>query len=722
MYKEADDIKDKFKKNFSDRVSPIALYGVGPATKKLLENIKEYNIVGLMDGKRKSGKIWGQDIIDLPQLLDRKVTKIIIIAKQPSVPLIYYRIADFCKKNDICVCDINGRNLSKIYCGLEIDHPYFKLNEEDLLKKIMKNAIVTFDVFDTLIVRKTLYPRDIFKIVEYMINHERTYLQEENGTLPFSEMREKAEDRLNQVGTNPTIYEIYKEISETYQIDKTLTDQWLEYEIQTELEYIRPRKKMLELFNQVKEYKPVYLITDMYLPKKILKKILKKCGYEGYQDIYISSEKKKNKSQGLLKLFREEVCEGGECLHIGDSDTADYCAALGAGMNAYWIMSEREMLLNSSYSKLMRHDLGLWDRLTIGFLINELFDDPFALYHTKGKPVICTLEAFSRLLVAPMVFYYTIWLIQEIKRNCCEYVLYTSRDAYLIQKAVKIILHNLDVENFPPGDYFYTSRRACIAANIRNREDILKVINDGYNGNICAMFKHKFNINISEEYAEIPSSNKEQSRKCANIYEESILEECKRERNNYISYIGNLGIKGNRKTAVIDLVARGTVQYELSKIIPSVSLLGMYFVKTKDDHGRYIERHKYRSFYKDQGKYDLECSNAYRFYQVLELILTSPEPAFHSVSDQGTFKFMKDQRSSWQIEKIETMQKTILEYIYEMAELLPDIMQTEIRSEIPDDILGFTSRKYTFLQIEGIKNLYLYSDTDNAIFHVFGEY
>lgn len=722
LYKEVEDVIDKFKKNLSDTVSPTVLYGLGPVTKDLLENIQEYNIVGLMDGKKKSGTIWGQDIIDLPELLDRKVTKIVIIAKQPSVPLIYYRIADFCKENDIYVCDINGRDLRKIYSNLEINHPYFELNEEDLLGKIRKSTIVSFDIFDTLIVRKTLYPRDIFKIVEYRINQDREYLQGKKEYLPFSEMRGQAEDCLNQRGMNPTIYEIYKEISETYHIDKSLTDQWLEYEIETELQYIRPRKKMLELFDQIKEDKPVYLITDMYLPKEILKKILEKCGYKGYQDIYVSSEKKKNKSQGLFKLFREDVCEGTQCIHIGDSDTADYRAALGAGINAYWIMSEREMLLNSSYSKLMQHDPGLCDHLAIGLLINELFDDPFALYHSKGKPRICTLEDYARLLVAPMVFYYTIWLIQEIKRNCCEYVLYTSRDAYLIQKILQMIFYGQKLDDFPPGTYFYTSRRTCIAANVTNKDDILKVIKDKYNGNIREMFKHKFNINISDEYAEIPSSNKEQSRKCADIYEEHILEECKRERNNYLSYIRSLGIKGNKKIAVIDLVARGTVQYELSKIIPSDNLLGMYFVKTKDDYDRKIERHKYRSFYKDPGKYNMDCSNAYRFYQVLELILTSPEPTFHSVSDEGTFEFMKEQRSSWQIEKTGTMQKAILKYSEEMIRLLPDIMQMEIHSEIPDDILGFTSRKYTSLQIEELKSLYLYSDTDHMVFHVFSEY
>ena len=82
----------------------------------------------------------------------------------------------------------------------------------------------------------------------------------------------------------------------------------------------------------------------------------------------------------------------------------------------------------------------LMDRMAAGLLCERAFGDPFALYETKGRFKIANTRDFAYMLIAPMIFYFTVWLMQEVRRWECDYILYPSRDAYLIEKLCSEIL------------------------------------------------------------------------------------------------------------------------------------------------------------------------------------------------------------------------------------------------------------------------------------------
>ena len=226
--------------------------------------------------------------------------------------MIYHRISEFCKENLIHVYDINGRELSQIFVNRERDIPYFHLSYEDLQKEIEKHSIISFDIFDTLIMRKILYPKDIFDIVERKLDNE--------DRISFATLRMRAESELNNEGANPTIYEIYDRLQKICGISDWKKEELLNLEINTEMEFLVPRQRMLELFDSIKMNKKIYLISDMYLTKDILIKVLKKCGYEGYEDIYVSCEKRRSKTEGLFDIFISDLKEVKYSLHIGDNE------------------------------------------------------------------------------------------------------------------------------------------------------------------------------------------------------------------------------------------------------------------------------------------------------------------------------------------------------------------------------------------------------------------
>ena len=136
MYDEANYIYQEFQKNFAEKKEePLILYGIGKRTGELLERIQEYQIAGLMDGKKKEGTIWDKPILDYQDVLKLKVKTIVVIARPAVIGVIYHRIEGFCTGNGIAVYDVKGNDLSEVYTNQEHDIPYFHQSYDDLKRE-----------------------------------------------------------------------------------------------------------------------------------------------------------------------------------------------------------------------------------------------------------------------------------------------------------------------------------------------------------------------------------------------------------------------------------------------------------------------------------------------------------------------------------------------------------------------------------------------------------
>lgn len=712
MYDEAEYIYQQFQDNFAEqKKNPIILYGIGNNTGKLLSKITDYNIAGLMDGRRKNGSIWGKKILDYDDIEKSDVKTIVIIARPAVIGVIYHRIAEFCKNNQIKVYDVNGRDLSQIYVNQENDIPYFRLNYEDLKREVDKYDIISFDIFDTLIMRKTLYPRDVFHIVERKIDEQKQ--------IPFAALRISAEEELYKKGRNPNIYEIYERIQELSGISNELRDEILNLELSTETELLVPRNRMLELFNSIKKKKRVYLISDMYLTKEILAKILEKCGYKDYENLYVSCEMRCSKAEGLFDIYIKDVGDARCCLHIGDNYSADIMCAQSAGITAFQVMSGQELLESSSYKKLLMSDTAPIDHLAMGLFCEKAFNDPFVLYDTKGKMVVADIEKFAYLYIAPVIFYFTIWLIQKIRQLKCDYVLYSSRDSFLIQKICQLIKEQQSINDFPDGVYFYTSRRSVLAATTWNERDIRHRMHIEFWGDIRELFKKRFDIEIEESGQDVRNMDDSEIDFFVKKYEEKVLAKCEQERKNYTSYILKTGLNSHKNIALIDFIAVGKVQNGLEKLIPDKKIQGFYFLKRQANKGDLDRDIQVESFYPSKGDFEID-SNVYHYYLFLELVLTSPEATFHSVRDDGSIRFMKESRNEAHCKTVKCLQHSIIEYANEFIRLYPKLETAEIDRKVPDIILGFLGKEYTALNMKEIISLSLTDEFYSQSFNILG--
>lgn len=712
MYDETAYIYQEFQKHFAAKKGePLVLYGIGKNTGELLRKIQDYHIVGLMDGKKKEGIVWEKPILDYKDVLALNVKNIVIIARPAVIGVIYHRIADFCRQNGISVYDVRGNDLSEIYINQENDIPYFKLSFEDLKKEVERHDIISFDVFDTLIMRKVLYPTDVFSIVE------------KRESFPgFAKLRIEAERQLYEERRNPTFAEIYERIQQISGISEKDRKNLQKLELSVEAELMVPRKKMLELFNSIRDRKKIYLISDMYLPQTVIADLLKKCGYEGYEELYVSCEKKTSKSEalfeGYLKDRKRDGFEGADCLHIGDNEMADFRSARAAGLDAFQIMGARELLESSSYRSLLASDLNFMDHLAIGLLCERAFQDPFILLGTKGKLKVGCLHDFTYMLIAPMIFYFTVWLMQQVQKFGCDYVLYPSRDAYLIEKLCNEICEEQIAQEFPEGEYFYTSRRGILAATVWDEKDIAHVAGMDFWGSIRQLFKKRFHVEVDNKAEEIRAEDSEMLKDYLERYQQDILKQSARERDNYIHYISRTGIPAHKKIAFIDFVAAGKVQNGLEKLVPGKELLGFYFLRREPDTGEIDRDIKVETYFPSKGAFEIDL-NVYKYYLFLEMVLTSPEPTFDFIGDDGRINFMEETRTKEHREIVNEIQESILEYAKDFSGLCPDLLHTPVGQGVPDMILGFLDKEYTSLDMQEVTSLVLTDEFLCQTFNIF---
>lgn len=214
-------------------------------------------------------------------------------------------------------------------------------------KIIKKYDVISFDVFDTLIKRETKNPSDVFLLVGNKV------LGPDKGKI-FKEDRIKAElnaRKLNECfecnlenvyDMLPSVYDNYKE-------------ELKNEEIRIEIQACHPKKKMVGFLNEcLNNNKRVVIISDMYLSSAIIAKMLKRCGINNYEKLYVSNEYNTNKICGGLfqKAIKDLDIERKTMIHIGDSYTADVKGARKVGIDSKLVIGKS--MINRITSRLRK--------------------------------------------------------------------------------------------------------------------------------------------------------------------------------------------------------------------------------------------------------------------------------------------------------------------------------------------------------------------------------
>ena len=464
-----------------------------------------------------------------------------------------------------------------------------KIVYNELVKKIKSNKVISFDIFDTLLVRPFAKPDDLFnymqadviKISEKLIN--------------FREIRLNARKDVSEhkfSGEEVPLIERYRAIGEKYDLNKDQINKLYNLELDFELNLIRRREIGVKLFNLALELKKkVVIISDTFFDKDFILKLLNKNNINGYSGIYLSSE------VGLLKatsniypfVISHLKVSPGDILHIGDNHVVDILNSGKYGINGLHLPSTVNCFeKNTLLGKNIKISNNILNSIIKGLISNQLCDNPLTL--NKNSYVNGNLFNFGYAIFGPILFGFTQWVLKEAKKDCIDKLFFLARDGEIVYKASKVInkFINIDAEI----SYLYGSRRGLNVPALKSKDDLIQLLNINFNPiKLSKLMDQRFGVNIDNispqilEKCNLNSVNQVVNYKqhkndlveFISIMADEILSNAARERECILSYYESKGVF-DKNNAIVDIGHNGTMQKSIMALKNSLNINGYYFV------------------------------------------------------------------------------------------------------------------------------------------------
>jgi FMN phosphatase YigB (HAD superfamily) len=693
------DVIGSFEKHFAFLKSePLVLYGIGTKTKVLIDYLDNYNIVGLMDKSTTGSIVYGKKVVssnEIPGLTNH----IVIICNYASTDIIYRRIASLEEQFGINIYHLNGTKPKDSFRQTESDYRTGRLHAtyDDLKAAIERNDVISFDIFDTVLMRKCLLPSDIFHIMERRLREEFGF------TDSFAEKRIEA-DKIAHIryGSSCDIYAIYRIMAKELSFSHNDMDLVIRLERETEKEYLLRRDAVVDAMSFAKSLNKVIVLTsDIYWPREFIEQLLADNEIKDYDLLAVSCDLKKSKYHGELWEYYRESYEGKQILHIGDDDFSDIRQASGYGINTFKVHAGYDLLNMSTLGELVTKVETIDDRLLLGRTVASLFNNPFAL-SASFKLSVDDFFLVGYAFFGPLVLNFMIWLMNMCSELKIKRIFFLSRDCYVLEKIYRNHIAKSQSEFFPKGQYFYASRRALSVSSIRNTNDILSVYrlapyvtritfgqflyatfglhadeDDPYDG----QFLYGLNPN------ELPSHIIEK-------YSDRILELAEKEREYYKKYFSSFFIDPSETIGIVNFVSSGITQHFFEKVFDHRNLEFLYF-QTRVEFGDIGTRSEYHALY---GRNVSPCTNSSnelaKHYLTAESIFSAPDEQFIRFSSDGTPAF-EPVDGKREFAGIARCHDGIEQFFADVADRDPQMLSRCYNEELIDAILGslFSSEK-----------------------------
>lgn len=635
----------------------IVIYGSRDNTGDTFESLRDIYDIYYMQLDME-----GEEYLSLEQIALLQADYIILSDPMIFMQKSFQRLLSFCNRLNLPLIDAKGRRIDLICNGAA---EYVYLSKEKIFHAIETHTHISFDIFDTLLIRKILFPEDIWKLVE-----ERA---QRNGLtiIDFASKRAVAQEEMGL--SNPDIDAIYDNLRKKYQVQKEEADLYKQLEIRTEHEMLIVRQDMVDLFHKCLESgKRVYLISDMYLPESIIREILEENGITGYDAIYISCDRKSLKLQGLFELVKEQQGPG-DFLHIGDHVIYDgVCAAL-AGMDYCLIPSPLTMARGTWLAGAIDNAVSISERLLMGAIIAKVLNSPFKAGWNENKLVIDTEYEYGYTFCAALIIKFILWMTSVLKRGKYEKILFASRDGYVLKKMYEMICDSDDYRCLPGGIYFYTSRKAAVMTNINNEAYINMIIDISRDMRPESIMRERFGLRQEEikEYDE--NVYGDSVHKYVWEHADRIFKRAEEAKNNYFCYMGKVGLEIGRRYAFIDFVSSGTTQKSLMRIVP-FDLEGVYMGWNGTENKEEVNVN---------AMFDGGTSYFMRHYKMVETFMSSQEPSLTCFDDTGNPVFSKQERNRKELAYLDSMQTACTDLLRELL-AIQNWEEINIREEFAD--------------------------------------
>lgn len=439
---------------------------------------------------------------------------------------------------------------------------------EKMWEKIYDFEYVSFDIFDTLLFRTVLSPEDVFDIVQYRYNEKH-----DNKIRNFKETRTRYEIKLRDSDKNReiTLEKIYNSLPYTEEIKKELC--YLEKN--TEINNCIPNMPMLELMQKCSEYnKKIIIVSDMYLDRDTIEKMLRKIGITCRYRLFLSSEEGVTKKSGRLfpKVIDILGVKSSDIIHIGDNEYSDIKMAEKAGIKA-----ETRLICTQ--------DIDLYQRRNNTIKYNHLN----AIFKNEYRGEDVSEYRIGYTVVGPLLYAFCDWFHEQKTRNNYEKVFFVSREGYLIEKIYKemfpydttqYIYLNKNLLRFPLLNAECSMTNLINTLPMKDTYSIIELLNALGVGNNETYYKKFSDVNMISR-KDILDGKYDAAFK--EVFDD-VKEELKKQNEYLLGYLKQEGFFEGRIFLVNNSI-NGNCQIMIQKILQknniSVDISGVQFVKSR---------------------------------------------------------------------------------------------------------------------------------------------
>lgn len=508
-----------------------------------------------------------------------------------------------------------------------------------MLEKIDAAEVVSFDLFDTLVMRKVRSYTNLFELLDLRLRERGICIPD------FVRLRVSAEKELSR-NRAPRLQQIYKYVLKKTGGNFITASELARLEWEMDGAVLLAREEMCEVFHEaVSAGKHVVITTDSYYSLEQIRVILDRFGLTGCDQVFVSCEYETSKGQELFQILRDQY-KTRKILHVGDDEVSDIKMASAKKMDIYRVLSGEELFDALGGLGVESETETISDRLKTGMFISHIFNSPFWFEEEARALSVSDTFQIGYLFCAPVITDFVLWMKEQTEIQKFKQILFCARDGYLVGRLFRKAAPDMK------SVYFLTSRTAAIRAGVENEKDIAYVDSMKYFGAEEEAWKVRFGI--------VPDGRNETERS------KEILIKADIQRGNYKKYIEKLNIQ-NGDIALFDFVAKGTVQMYLQKLF-SQHIKGFYFLQLEPefmvDKGLEIQ-----PFYLDEEK---DTSMIFDHYYILETILSSPYAQMEGFDGDGNPLFAAETRSEKDIRCLERAQEGIFTYFEDYLSILPE--------------------------------------------------
>lgn len=549
-----------------------------------------------------------------------------------------------------------------------------KENINNIIKKIEKYEIVSFDLFDTLITRYVPVSTDLFDI----IGREASKVIDDD-YLEFKKKRIECEKKAVRLfyPDDPTIEQIYREYDN---LDDYQRKKLVEIEENTEIKFCYPRNEIVDILNYcVKNKKRVLIISDTPLSECVIKRILDKCGINGYSELYLSSNESHTKYSGKLFEFvlNKEHIGSKDIIHIGDSLRSDY-------------LNSRKNQINSILIDVYNNKTCLAKKKIVNSRVEYKILQKFIEIHENG-----CLSIYGRMgyeILGPLLLSF-VWWLEENNTKDTE-LLFLAREGVILKRIYELVYP----ENKDKVKVLRVSRRSisgCSLFDIVSAEQLFNELKtfslDKLSlKELCDLgfIEERYAICFSQKHNVTLETNILVDKTIRTFFENEILplivDYSKKQRKMFLKYLEQM-VNNEHDVALVDVGWRGSMQDKLVRFFPEFfkeTTRGFYYGVQLDSR---IEGHNIKN---KKGALFIETGAKCDDYCVITLTGQIFEMMFMDLEFGSTIKYTYKNGVVYPIFNKSEYNGEARLALYEMQEAAFQFVSDYINSELCNDMFS----------------------------------